>query len=111
MDRQARKLHRGAEDGGAGSDAASDMGSNSDSENEEKVFDWKHHNTIFSNAIWIILQSLFILYNVYTTYGTYFNTNNKLILQNHNNAKIVHLKFQVVFSILLFVKHYCKEYR
>lgn len=39
MDRQARKLHRGAEDGGAGSDAASDMGSNSDSENEEKVFE------------------------------------------------------------------------
>lgn len=38
MDRQARKLHRGAEDGGAGSDAASDMGSNSDSENEEKVY-------------------------------------------------------------------------
>lgn len=39
MDRQARKLHRGTEEGGAGSDAASDMGSNSDSENEEKVFE------------------------------------------------------------------------
>lgn len=65
MDRQARKLHRGAEDGGAGSDAASDMGSNSDSENEEKVFksiimlflvlDWNQNLQSF------VLQPLFVL--------------------------------------------------